>query len=115
MSAKKVAGIEEYFSLFPAEVQRRLTAISALFRKIYPPVQTSIRYGIAAYKIGDEYLYIAAYKKHIGMYPMYGLKELESAVAPYRGKGTKDSLHFLHSAPLPMELIGKIIAAKASK
>lgn len=55
---------------------------------------------------------MSGYKNHIGMYPMYGIPELGEEMLPYRGKGTKDALHFKHSEPLPLDLIEKIIKAK---
>jgi uncharacterized protein YdhG (YjbR/CyaY superfamily) len=66
-----------------------------------------------AYKVGKHHLYFAAYKKHIGFYPVYGLNEIEDEVSEYRAKNTKDSLHFIHSKPLPIELIKRIIRLKS--
>jgi uncharacterized protein YdhG (YjbR/CyaY superfamily) len=66
-----------------------------------------------AFEIGKEHIYISAYKKHIGMYPMYGLDEMEDELSPYRGKGTKDALHFFHHEVIPVELIKKIIVRKS--
>lgn len=70
---------------------------------------------MSAFTVGGYHLYMSAYKNHIGMYPMYGISELDDEMLPYRGKGTKDALHFKHSEPLPLELIEKIIIAKDSK
>jgi uncharacterized protein YdhG (YjbR/CyaY superfamily) len=66
-----------------------------------------------AFKVGKHYLYFAAYRKHIGFYPVYGLTEIEEEVAKYRAKKTKDSLHFMLDKPLPIELIKKIITLKS--
>jgi uncharacterized protein YdhG (YjbR/CyaY superfamily) len=68
-----------------------------------------------AYKVGKHHLYFAAYKNHIGMYPVYGLGELENKLKAYRGKNTKDSIHFLHSEALPIELIESIIIEKSKQ
>jgi hypothetical protein len=40
-------------------------------------------------------------------------KNIEDELSQFRAKGTKDSLHFLHSKPLPIALITKIIQLKA--
>ena len=66
-----------------------------------------------AYKVGKYHLYFAAYKKHIGFYPVHRLTEIEDEISTYRAKGTKDSLHFMHNIPLPKELIKKIIKQKS--
>lgn len=65
-----------------------------------------------AFTVGDYHLYMSGNKNHIGMYPMYGILEYDEDMLPFRGKGTKDALHFKHSEPLPLELIEKIIIAK---
>lgn len=66
-----------------------------------------------AYKVGDHHLYFAAYKNHIGFYPVFELTSLEEQLSVYRAKGTKDSLHFKHSEPLPIQLIKDIIVIKS--
>ncbi len=66
-----------------------------------------------AFRIKQQHLYFAAYKHHIGLYPMYGLEELEAELAQYRGKNTKDAVHFPYAKPLPRELIERIVAAKS--
>ena len=104
--------IDEYIVLQPLAIAERLVAIRALFHAIVPDTKESISYEIPAFTVGAERLYISAYKNHIGMYPMYGLTELDNELLSYRGKGTKDALHFKHTEPLPMELIEKIIRAK---
>lgn len=68
-----------------------------------------------AFTVGSDHLYISAYKNHIGLYPVYGISELNEKMLPYRGEGTKDALHFKHTEPLPLELIEEIIIAKEAK
>ena len=107
--------VDAYFQLQPAEVQERLLTIRELFHSTLPDTKESIRYQIAAFSVGKDYLYISAYKNHIGMYPMYDISELDKDMLPYRGLGTKDALHFKHNQPLPIDLIRKIITAKSTK
>lgn len=108
----KFTTIDQYIAQQPAEIAKRLSDIRTLFHSILPDTKESIRYDMPAFTVGGYHLYISAYKNHIGMYPMYGIPELEEELSPYRGKGTKDALHFKHSEPIPMELIEKIIRAK---
>lgn len=105
--------IDEYISAQPQEIASRLTAIRKLFHKVVPNTEESIRYDMPAFTVGKDHLYISGYKNHIGMYPMYGMSDLNKEMLPYRGEGTKDSLHFKHSEPLPLDLIEKIIITKA--
>ncbi len=104
--------VDAYIQAQPPEIAKRLLAIRTVFHAIVPDTQESIRYDMPAFTVGGYHLYISAYKNHIGMYPMYGIPKLNDEMLPYRGKGTKDALHFKHTEPLPLKLIEKIIAAK---
>ena len=84
-----------------------------LFFEVQPECEESIRYNMPAYKVGKYHLYFSAYKTHIGFYPVYDLTELEEQLSIYRAKNTKDTLHFPHNKPLPIELIKEIISLKS--
>jgi len=105
--------VELYISQFEPEIQSRLEILRQLFFEVLPDTEESIRYKMPAFKVGKHHLYFAAYKKHIGFYPVYGLTEIEEEVSEYRAKKTKDSLHFMLDKPLPIELIKKIITLKS--
>lgn len=105
--------VEIYIKQFEPNVQEKLNELRQLFFEVLPNTEESIRYKMPAYKVGKHHLYFAPYKKHIGFYPVYGLAEIEEEVAKYRGKKTKDSLHFMLDKPLPVELIKKIITLKS--
>jgi uncharacterized protein YdhG (YjbR/CyaY superfamily) len=105
--------IEHYISQFEPHIQSRLRSLRQLFFKVYPNSVESIRYNIPGYKVGNHHLYFAAYRAHIGFYPVYGMAELEEELSPYRAKRTKDSLHFPNNKPLPIDLVRKIIEQKA--
>ena len=115
MCMKKFNSVDVYIDAQSPETAERLTEIRKVFHKVIPGTEESIRYDMPAFTVGDYYLYVSAYKHHIGMYPMYDIVELDKDILPYRGKGTKDSLHFRHDQPLPLELIEKIIIAKDKK
>lgn len=105
--------VEKYIHQFEPEVQEKLNALRQVFFEVLPDIEESIRYKMPAFKVGKHYLYFAAYKKHIGFYPVYGFTEIEDKVSEYRAKNTKDSLHFMLDRPLPIELIKKIIHLKS--
>jgi uncharacterized protein YdhG (YjbR/CyaY superfamily) len=112
---ERVKQVEVYISQFDPEIQSRLIEIRQLFFDLIPDIKESISYNMPAYKVGKHHLYFAAYKKHIGFYPVYGLLAIEDELINYRAKGTKDTLHFLHREPMPIELIKKIIRLKSLK
>lgn len=114
MEKSKPKNVDDYISGFPGDIKLRLTQIREAIKEAVPNAEESIRYGMPAFKLNKEHIYISAYKKHIGMYPMYGVESLEQELAIYRGKGTKDALHFPHDQELPLTLIKKIVKMKAS-
>lgn len=65
--------IEHYISQFEPEIQSRHEILRQLFFEVLPDTKESIRYKMPAFKVGKLHLYFAAYKKHIGFYPVYGL------------------------------------------
>lgn len=103
----------QYISGFEPDIRERLRTLRTLFFETMPDTEESIRYNMPAYTVGKHYLYFAAYKKHIGFYPVYGLAQIGSEIEPYKAKRTKDTLHFPHNQSLPLELIRKIILLKA--
>ena len=105
--------IDKYISQFDPEIQVRLHELRQLFFEVCPGCEESIRYKMPAYKVGKHHLYFAAYKNHIGFYPVYGLTELEEELTLYRAKKTKNSLHFMHNKPLPTDLVKKIIQLRS--
>jgi uncharacterized protein YdhG (YjbR/CyaY superfamily) len=110
-----MSDVEKYIAQFEPEIRDRLNVLRQLFFEVHPETKESIRYNMPAFTVGKHHLYFAAYKKHIGFYPVYGLPEIEDQITPYRAKGTKDSLHFLHNKPLPVELIREIVRLKERK
>lgn len=105
--------VEAYISQFDPEIQSRLIELRQLFFDLIPNIEESISYNMPAYKVGKHHLYFAAYKNHIGFYPVNGLLDMEDELKNYRAKGTKDTLHFLHRKAMPIELIKKIIMLKS--
>jgi uncharacterized protein YdhG (YjbR/CyaY superfamily) len=105
--------IDQYHAAFSAALQIRMQSIRKIMHSVAPNVDESIRYNMPAFKVGKHHLYYAAYKKHIGFYPVYNLPGLDKELAPYRAKKTKDSLHFLHQEKLPLALIKKIVIEKS--
>jgi uncharacterized protein YdhG (YjbR/CyaY superfamily) len=56
---------------------------------VLPDKEESILYKMPVFKVGKHHLYFAAYKNHIGLYPVCNLIEIEDKVAEYRAKTQK--------------------------
>jgi len=115
MSTKKPTTIDEYIADFPKEIQELLEAVRRTIRDAAPDAIETISYGIPAFKLNSNSVWFAAYKKHIGMYPMYGMEKYEEEIEKYRGKGTKGTMQFPYNKPLPLEFISKLVKFKFYK
>ena len=118
MSAAKAKPktIAEYIAAAPRDVQPLLTKIRATIRKALPDAEESISYAIPAFKIdGRPVIYFAAFKSHIGIYPVTTpvKDKFKKDLAKYElGKGT---LRLPLDEPIPYSLIARIAKYKALK
>ena len=103
------SSIDEYIASFPDEVQKILEELRATIKATAPNTKEKISYQIPTFELnGRNLIHFAAWKKHIGMYPIpAGSEAFEKALAHYMdGKGT---LKFPLDKPLPLELIREIV------
>jgi uncharacterized protein YdhG (YjbR/CyaY superfamily) len=106
--AKVPATIDAYISAFPDDVQVKLAKIRGAIAKAAPRAEQSISYGIAAFKLNGPLLYFAAFKAHIGLYPITASVKaaFRKELAGYaQSKGT---IRFPLDEPVPYALIGRI-------
>jgi uncharacterized protein YdhG (YjbR/CyaY superfamily) len=111
MKSKKAGfgSMDDYISTFPNDVQKKLEELRATIKAVAPRAQETISYQMAAFMLDGRYIaHFAAWKKHIGMYPIpAGDAAFQKEVTLY--KGAKSSLNFPLDKPLPLELISKIV------
>jgi uncharacterized protein YdhG (YjbR/CyaY superfamily) len=110
--ALKPADIDAYIAAFPEERQVFLEQIRAIIHEAVPEAEEGISYGMPVFKLNGQSVWFAAYKNHIGLYPMYGMAIFEEEMTPFKGVGTKDALHFPYNLPLPSALIAKLVTYK---
>lgn len=68
---KQFETIDEYIKTFPEDVQAILEKIRETIRKAAPEAVETISYQMPAFKLnGRTLVYFAAWKNHIGFYPM---------------------------------------------
>lgn len=115
MATAKPNNTDDYIVRFSTDIQAKLEHMRATIKAAAPDAEQSISYGIPVFKLNGISIWFAGYKKHIGLYPMYGMEKFQEEMALYKGKGTKDSLHFPYDKPLPVALITKIVQYKMGK
>lgn len=100
--------IESYITSFPPETQERLLQIRSIFLKEVPDAQEDIKYQMPTLIWHGNLIHYAAFKNHIGVYPLPSV--IEALKDDIRNLKTgKGSIQFSNSVPLPVELIQKIV------
>jgi uncharacterized protein YdhG (YjbR/CyaY superfamily) len=104
-----------YARRFPMDIQERLRRVHSTIKQAVPECQETTGYNMPAFMLNDQiFIYVAAFKKHIGMYPpVRGPAALKRAVARYAGP--KGNLQFLHSEPMPYGLIARVARSRAAE
>lgn len=101
--------IDEYIEGFPPEVQITLEEMRQTIRRAAPEAEETISYQMPTFKLkGKSLVYFAAFKNHIGFYPIpSGIEAFKRELAPYKqGKG---SVQFPLDKPIPYDLVDKIV------
>ncbi len=106
--------VSEYLSALTPAQAKALKRVLALVQKSVPRSTRVISYGIPAFRQERVFLYCAAFKRHIGLYPpVRDDARLRAALAPYAN--AKGNLSFPLAEPLPMALIGRVAKALAKQ
>ena len=100
--------IDEYIAGFPQEIQKILQKLRATIRKAAPGATETISYQMPTFTLKGNLVHFAAYKNHIGFYPVpSGIEAFRTELARYKqGRG---SVQFPIGEPLPLDLIAQIV------
>lgn len=110
MKAKqtKPTTIDDYIAGFPPDVQEILQKIRATIRKAAPQAEETIKYQMPTFTLHGNLVHFAAFKNHIGFYPVpTGIEAFKRELSAY--EGGKGSVQFPLDQPIPYGLISKIV------
>jgi uncharacterized protein YdhG (YjbR/CyaY superfamily) len=110
-----VATIDEYLAGLPDDVRSRMGTLRALVHRVVPGVEERISYAMPTFALdGRSVVHLAAWKKHIALYP---LPELPGALATEaeQWRGAKDAMQLPHDRPLPIELLEQVLVALGAR
>ncbi len=106
-----VATIDEYLTGLPDEVRSRMQTLRALVHRVVPDAEERISYAMPTFTLdGRSVVHLAAWKKHIALYPLPELPD-DLAAEAEQWRGAKDAMQLPHDRPLPLELIEQVLAA----
>ena len=110
----KFQTVDEYIMQFPVEVRDTLQKFRVVIKEAAPEAKETISYQMPAFSLNGTLVCFAAWKNHIGFYPTSsGMNAFKEEISQY--KGTKSSIHFPLTKPLPNELISKIVKFKVAE
>ena len=111
---KKITSIEEYIRLFPTDVQEKLQRIRHIIQTAAPNAVEMIRYQIPTFYYNGNLVHFAAYKNHIGFYPVpSGISAFEHLLTSY--KKAKGSVVFPLDTPIPYDIIEQIVVFRVQE
>jgi uncharacterized protein YdhG (YjbR/CyaY superfamily) len=100
--------VDAYIAGFPDDVRAILEAIRATVRREAPEAGEAIAYRMPVFVWNGPVVYVAAFKRHVGLYPPVGGDDaLLRDVAPYAGP--KGNLKFPLDEPIPYDLIARVV------
>ena len=106
---KQFETIDDYIKTLPTDVQNILEKMRQTIRKAAPEAVEAVSYQMPTFKLnGKNLVYFAAFKSHIGFYPIpSGIEAFRRELSPYKqGKG---SVQFPLNKPIPYDLVEKIV------
>ena len=111
----KSKNTDDYVAALPDGVREVFQAVRETITDLVPEADETIKYDTRTWRFMGTYLiYAAAWKNHIGLYPVYhGGREFEELVGSYRNK--KDIVKFFYSQLIPYEVIEQIVIARRSE
>jgi uncharacterized protein YdhG (YjbR/CyaY superfamily) len=99
-----------YMASIPPAQRPLLRSIQSIVEEAVPTGKRCISYRMPAYCDGRVFIYFAAFKHHIGVYPPVTAEAaLIEALGRYRG--AKGNLVFPLDSPMPMPLIRRVAVA----
>ena len=106
--------IDDYIADFPPEVQEILNKIRTIIKNAAPGAAETIKYRMPTFTLNGNLVHFAAYKKHIGFYPVpSGIEQFKQELAEY--EGGKGSVQFPLDKPIPFDLIRKIVEFRVAE
>ncbi len=100
--------IDEYIAGFPPDVQAILQKIRATIRKAAPGAEETIKYRMPTFTLNGNLVHFAAFKQHIGFYPVpSGIERFREELSAY--EGGRGSVQFPLDQPIPYGLISRIV------
>jgi uncharacterized protein YdhG (YjbR/CyaY superfamily) len=110
----KFKTVDEYLSALPPNTKLILKEVRKTIKQAAPQAEELISYNIPAFTLHGRLVYYAAFKNHIGFYPVSSaIKAFQKELSDY--KTSKGAIQFRIERPIPLGLITKIVKFRAQE
>jgi uncharacterized protein YdhG (YjbR/CyaY superfamily) len=110
----KFKTVDEYLSALPPNTKLILKEVRKTIKRAAPQAEELISYNIPAFTLHGRLVYYAAFKNHIGFYPVSSaIKAFQKELSDY--KTSKGAIQFRPERPIPLGLITKIVKFRAQE
>jgi uncharacterized protein YdhG (YjbR/CyaY superfamily) len=100
--------IDEYIAAYPAGIRQILKKIRRTIQDAAPEAQETIKYRMPTFTQDGNLVSFAAYKNHIGLYPIpAGNEKFQKDISTYRTE--KSTVRLPLDKPIPYELITRLV------
>ncbi len=106
--------VDEYIAAAPEAAQPMLHELRRLIRAAAPEAEEKISYGMPFYEYHGRLIYFAAYKNHIGLYPLGQAKDRYADELKEYLSG-RSTARFPIGRPLPISLIRKVVSLRVEE
>lgn len=106
--------IDEYISEFLKDIQEKLEKIRKAIQETTREASEKISYGMPTFYLNSNLVHFAAFKKHIGFYPVpSGIGNFKDELSEY--KTFKGTIQFPFDEKIPYNLIKEIVKFRVMK
>jgi uncharacterized protein YdhG (YjbR/CyaY superfamily) len=108
--AQRFATVDEYLEALPDEARAAMEGIRRSICSVVPGIGETISYQMPTFTLdGRPLVHVAAWKRHIGVYPLPPLDgALAQEVAPYRA--ATDTMRLPLGREIPDGLVERVVA-----
>lgn len=109
-----MSDVAAYLDRLSPRTREVVDRVRAIVSEELPEATESLAYDIPTFSLaGRRVLHVAGWAKHVSIYPVPANEALQTDLGPYlSGKGT---LKFLLNAPLPEDLVRRVVRALADR